>query len=97
MNPRIALLPEDIREPAELVAATRARRGGTLLALDRLLLYSPAYAQGWGALLKEVRGNFQIDADARELAMTVAALLNGATSEVKAHAPLFVQAGGTQA
>ena len=45
--PRIPYLPADIAEPAELVAAIRKRRGGELINLDRLLLYSPPVAAGW--------------------------------------------------
>ena len=34
--------PQDITEPKEIVDAVRARRGGTLMNLDRMLLNSPA-------------------------------------------------------
>jgi hypothetical protein len=35
--PRVPNLPADVREPADLVAAIRARRGGSLLNLDRAI------------------------------------------------------------
>ena len=42
--PRLPYVPLDIAEPKEVVAAVRARRGGTLLNLDRILLHSPPVA-----------------------------------------------------
>lgn len=94
---RIPLLPENLAEPAELVAAVRARRGGTLLPLDRLLLYSPNLTQGWNALLKEVRGNFTIEPFLRELAILAVAIINDAPPEIVSHTRLFIEAGGTAA
>lgn len=94
---RIPLLPEALTEPAELVAAVRARRGGTLLPLDRLLLYSPNFTQGWNALLKEVRGNFSVEPLLRELAILTVAIINDATPEIVSHTRLFLEAGGTTA
>ena len=46
---------ERTENESELVARIRARRGGTLLNLDRMLLNSPAFAQGWNAHLGAVR------------------------------------------
>lgn len=48
--PRIPYADVDAA-PQEVVAPIRARRGGVLLHLDRMLLHSPAYARGWNALL----------------------------------------------
>ena len=45
--PRIPYVPIDLAEPRELVEAIRARRGGQLSHLDRLLLHSPQLASGW--------------------------------------------------
>lgn len=42
-------------EAHESVAPIRARRGGELLNLGRMLLHSPAYARSWNALLGAVR------------------------------------------
>jgi hypothetical protein len=39
--------PTDVAEPADLVAAIRARRGGSLLNLDRMILHSPPFARGF--------------------------------------------------
>ena len=79
-----------------LVEAIRARRGGKLLKLDRQLLHSPPFAQGWNALLGAVRSQLALDPRLRELAMCVVAVLNGADYEITAHAPEFVKAGGSE-
>lgn len=95
--PRLPYVPAEISEPSDLVAAIRARRGGTLLNLDRMLLHSPRFAHGWNGFLREVRGGLSLDPKLRELAMCVVAVLNGAEYEFVHHAPEFIAAGGTQA
>ncbi len=95
--PRIPYQPADLNEPAELVSAIRTRRGGHLLHLDRMLLHSPAFAQGWNALLGAVRGGLALSPRLRELAICAIAVLNGADYEFGHHAPEFLKAGGTQA
>ncbi len=95
--PRIAYLPPDLAEPADIVDAIRARRGGTLLNLDRILLYSPEVARGWNAHLGAIRSRLKLDPRLRELAMLVVAVLNRADYEFVHHAPVFLAAGGTQA
>ena len=47
--------PQDLAEPRDLVAAIRARRGGRLLNLDRMLLHSPPLARGWNGYMGAVR------------------------------------------
>jgi alkylhydroperoxidase family enzyme len=94
---RIPYVPIDIAEPAELVAAIRKRRGGTLLNLDRMLLHSPGLAGGWNAFLGAVRTGLTLDPKLREIAMCVVAVINGAEYEFIQHAPVFIRAGGTQA
>jgi alkylhydroperoxidase family enzyme len=93
---RIPFLPLDLKEPKALVDAVRARRGGQLLELDRLLLYSPPLTEGWNFHLNQVRTRLSLDAKLRELAMCVVAVVNKAEYEFKAHLPLFVKAGGTE-
>ena len=95
--PRIPYQPSDLNEPAELVAAIRARRGGHLLNLDRMLLHSPAFALGWNSLLGAVRGALALSPRLRELAILAVAVMNGADYEFVHHAPEFLKAGGTQA
>lgn len=94
--PRIPYLPADLAEPSELVQAIRRRRGGDLIKLDRMLLYSPEFAAGWNALLGAVRGRLQLDARLRELAICAVARLNHADYEFEQHAPEFLAAGGAQ-
>ena len=89
--------PVDLSEPADLVAAIRQRRGGHLLNLDRMLLHSPALAQGWNAYMGQVRQHLSLDGKLRELAMCGVAVLNRAEYEFFQHAPFFVREGGTDA
>lgn len=93
--PRIPYQPADLAEPATLVAAIRARRGGHLLNLDRMLLHSPPLAAGWNAFLKAVRSELSVDARLRELAICAVAAANRADYEFHHHAPDFRRAGGT--
>jgi len=93
----IPYLPADIDEPRELVAAIRARRGGALLNLDRMLLHSPPLAAGWNGFLRAVRTELSVSPKLRELAICAVALLNHAEYEYLHHAPVFLDAGGTEA
>jgi alkylhydroperoxidase family enzyme len=94
---RLPYVPQDLAEPRDLVAAIRERRGGMLLNLDRILLHSPPVAAGWNTMLGSIRRDLSLSPKLRELAMCVVAVLNGAEYEWGHHAPLFVQAGGTEA
>jgi alkylhydroperoxidase family enzyme len=95
--PRIPYVSAELAEPREIVDAVRARRGGTLLNLDRMLLHSPELARGWNAYLGAVRTKLSLSPKLRELAMCVVAVINGAEYEFIHHAPVFIEAGGTQA
>ncbi|MCZ2819377.1 carboxymuconolactone decarboxylase family protein [Modestobacter sp. VKM Ac-2977] len=75
----------------------RARRGGELSALDRLLLHSPAVAEGWSALLGALRNGTTLTADLTELVVLRIAVLNGAEFEWVAHEPAARRAGVTDA
>lgn len=93
--PRIQYQPSDISKPENLLASIRARRGGSLLNLDRMLLHSPPFANGWNEFLREVRVGLSLQPKLRELAICVVALLNGAEYEFHHHAPEFIKSGGT--
>lgn len=93
----LPLLPADLAEPAELVAAIRARRGGTLYNLDRMLLHSPPLARGWNAFMGAVRRDLSAPPRLCELAICLIAVLNAAEYEFVHHAPEYLRAGGTQA
>lgn len=95
--PRLPYLPADVHEPADLVEAIRARRGGTLLNLDRLLLHSPPLARGWNAFLAAVRTELRVEPRLRELAVCAVALLNHVEYELHHHVGPFLAAGGTRA
>jgi alkylhydroperoxidase family enzyme len=95
--PRIAPISDERAGPPELVAAIRARRGGTLLMVDRMLLHSPAFAKGWNSHLGAVRNDLKLDARLRELAICVVAVLNGAEYEFAIHGPIYVKEGGKEA
>ncbi|MDD5285150.1 MAG: carboxymuconolactone decarboxylase family protein [Desulfuromonadaceae bacterium] len=77
--------------------SVRARRGGTLLNLDRMLLHSPPFTKGWNAFLGEVRSGLTLPPKLRELAICCVAVLNGAEYEFHHHSPEFIKAGGTAA
>jgi alkylhydroperoxidase family enzyme len=94
---RVPLVPIDLAEPKDLVAAVRVRRGGQLSELDRLLLHSPALAEGWNFYLGQVRTKLTVHPKLRELAMCGVAVVNGAEYEYAGHLPLFLKAGGTGA
>ncbi|MGY1710889.1 carboxymuconolactone decarboxylase family protein [Geodermatophilus sp. SYSU D00758] len=85
-------LPEAATEgpTAQLLAA---RRGGRLSTLDRLLLHSPAVAEGWNAMLGALRSGTTLPADLRELVVLRVAVLNRAEFEWAAHEPIARRAG----
>ena len=91
----IPLVPATINEPAGIVNAIRARRGGTLLNLDRMLLHSPEFARGWNSLLGATRTELKLPPRLRELCICAVGILNRANYEVQQHAPAFIDAGGS--
>ncbi|MGY2082820.1 carboxymuconolactone decarboxylase family protein [Blastococcus sp. SYSU DS0539] len=82
-------------EEGEVADLVRARRGGRLSSLDRLLLHSPPVAAGWNALLGALRSGTTLPADLRELVILRVAVLNDAEFEWAAHAPIGQRAGLT--
>jgi alkylhydroperoxidase family enzyme len=84
-------------QPQELVDAILARRGGTLINLDKALLWSEPLARAWNVYLGAVRAGLPTSRKLRELGICTVALLTGATYEYHHHAPDFLAAGGTQA
>ncbi|MES2423939.1 MAG: carboxymuconolactone decarboxylase family protein [Pseudomonadota bacterium] len=88
---------EDKPQPTELVNAILARRGGTLLNLDKALLWSEPVARGWNVYMKAVRTELPTSRKLRELAICTVALLTGAAYEYHHHAPDFLAHGGSPA
>lgn len=80
---------------SELVAGIRARRGGKLLNLDRMLLNSEPFARGWNAHLGAVRKDLALAPKLRELAVCAVAVLNDAEYEFQQHEPEWRSAGAT--
>ena len=67
MAPRVPYVPEDIQgEEAEKL---KKRRGGDLLELDRILLYSPALASGWNAMFGALRTETTLPETIKEIAI----------------------------
>jgi alkylhydroperoxidase family enzyme len=89
--------PERKPQPQELVDAILARRGGTLINLDKALLWSEPLARGWNTYLRAVRTELPTSRKLRELGICTVALLTGARYEYHHHAPDFLAAGGQQA
>jgi alkylhydroperoxidase family enzyme len=92
---RLRGVSPDCAEPAAIIAAIRARRGGKLLNLDRTLLLSIPLASAWNDYLGAIRGGLSVDAKLREIAICGVAILNGAEYEFQQHEPEFRRAGGT--
>jgi len=84
------------RDPT-LVAAIEQRRGGVLLNLDRVLLWSEPLARSWNIFLRTLRQGLSLNPRIRELAICVVARVTGATYEFLHHAPEFQRAGGSEA
>lgn len=92
-----AWTPEQKAQPDELVNSIKARRGGKLLNLDEVLLWSEPVASGWNVFMNKVRNGLSVDRRWLELGICTVALLTGADYEYHHHAPDFLKAGGTQA
>lgn len=93
---RIPYITDEVAGESELVTEIKARRGGNLAALDRLLLHSPPVAQGWAPLMGRIRSDLSLSAKWSEFAMCAVAVLNSADYEWVHHAPLFLEAGGRE-
>jgi alkylhydroperoxidase family enzyme len=89
--------PELKPQPGDLVTAILERRGGTLLNLDRALLWSEPLARGWNVYLKAVRSQLGASRQLREIGICTVALITGAHYEYVHHAPDYLAAGGSQA
>lgn len=82
------------RDP-ELVSAIEVRRGGALLNLDRMLLWSEPLARAWNVYLRALRQELSLSPFLRELAICIVARLTGADYEYYHHAPELKKAGAT--
>jgi alkylhydroperoxidase family enzyme len=96
-NTGIPYPSDDQLGPPDLVAAIKSRRtGGKLLNLDRMLLHSPKYAQGWNTLLGTIRNQLSLPGKLRELTIMAIGVYNKAGYEWFQHEPEFLKTGGTR-
>lgn len=84
-------------EAARVADAFKARRGGRVLNLDRMLLHRPEIAEGWNVLMSRVRQGYGLPARSRELAICAVASLNGADYEFRHHLGPLAAAGMDEA
>lgn len=82
--------------PKDLLDSILERRKGTLINLDKALLWSEPVARGWNQYVGAVRSKLTTSWKLRELGICTVALLTGAHYEYHHHAPDFLKAGGTQ-
>ena len=90
---KLSLLPPDHNDPVLICEAIRSRRGGMLNKLDRMLLHSPVLAEGWNFFFQKLREETILPPKLRELTICVVAVINKASYEFEAHAPLLIDAG----
>jgi alkylhydroperoxidase family enzyme len=88
---------DDQLGPPDLIAAIKSRRtGGKLLNLDRMLLHSPNFTQGWNTMFGAIRNKLSLPGKLRELAIMSIGVYNDAGYEWFQHEPEFLKAGGTR-
>jgi alkylhydroperoxidase family enzyme len=93
----IPYVPDDKLGPPDLIAAIKSRRPhGKLLNLDRMLLHSPNFTQGWNTMFAAIRNKLSLPGKLREIAIMSIAVYNKADYEWIQHEPEFLKAGGTQ-
>jgi alkylhydroperoxidase family enzyme len=95
--PLIPLYEAGDAEQEAVAEQVRARRGGTLLNLDRMLLHSAPFAAGWNVFIGKVRTDLSLPLSERELIICAVGFLNGAAYEIAQHAPILLEAGASQA
>ena len=79
----------------EITEKIKARRGGTLIPLDKMLLHAQPIAAGWNGLLGAVRTQSTLPAMLREIAIMRVAYLNRAGFEWNAHVKIARELGMT--
>ena len=84
------------RDPA-LVEAILKRRGGTLINLDKALLWSEPLARGWNTYVGAVRRELAVSPRLKEIAICAVARTTGAEYEFTHHWPEYVRGGGNDA
>ncbi|MFD1190803.1 carboxymuconolactone decarboxylase family protein [Phenylobacterium conjunctum] len=94
--PNIPYRDELDTEAEALAERIRARRGGVLLNLDRMLLHHPYLTAGWTELFLRIRAGQHISDRHRELGILAVGSLTGARYELHHHKAPFLAGGGTE-
>ena len=95
---RIQYAPQEPADPSPEVTAIyerikERRNPRPLIPLDLALLHNPNIADGFNTLLGAIRSKSSLNLAAIEIAVCYVAVLNKATYEWTAHAPLALKAG----
>lgn len=85
-----------LAQSPEAAAKVLERRKGKLLNLDRVLMHSPAVAQGWNGMFGALRSGLGLDGRLRELVILRVAVLNRAYYEYFQHHGVFLMEGGRE-
>lgn len=98
---RIPYAPKEPVDPSPEVEAIyerikERRNPRPLIPLDLALLHNPNIADGFNTLLGAIRSKSSLSLAAMEIAVCYVAVLNKATYEWTAHAPLALKAGVTR-
>lgn len=86
--------PAETKAIYQRIAARRNPR--PLIPLDLALLHNPQIADGYNTLLSAIRSSTSFPQSLAELSICYIAVLNSATYEWTAHAPLALKAGATR-
>ncbi len=80
----------------DLIERIKAKRGGNLPNLFKLLLHSPAVAEQWFAFMSATRGETCLDGNVRELTILLVANRMRAEYPVNDHIPIALAEGMAQ-
>lgn len=87
---RVSLIDEQAHpELSDLIAKFRSGRGGRLINIYRLMLHSPALANGWFDLNSTVRYQTEVEGQDREIVIIRIAILNDVEYVLRAHGPAY--------
>jgi 4-carboxymuconolactone decarboxylase len=94
---RVTPIPPGSRPELAAQEAKISAARGRVSPLYQVLLNSPPVAHGWEQMLSAVRNRNSLPASLRELVILRVAVLNRASYEFDAHAPIALAAGVSQA
>lgn len=94
--PRLPFVPDDISEPADVIENMKARRGGQLNEVDRIMLHAPEFSRGFNLLMGNVRRKLNVSPFLRELAICGVGYLNHSEFEIANHVPELEKLGASE-